>query len=390
MFKIDLISSSYIIQSTNDYSQRNSNEFILSIDYFDLILPNYSLNDSNSNQYSPIRNTIAVNNELNKPNTPVNNEPIKPISTTVSIEQISLIKKAKLLRTNDSFRSFLYVYPKSLKYDQQKIFSKARNILIKTELRENDSNSADETSCLKSILNLNRNFLTNNEENIFATNHQTQITHHNKTPQFYDEIKILLPLNLNEKHHLLFKFYHVSCSNAKSITAIKSDELTITNESINYSKSVETLIGYAWLPLFKNGRLINGEKQLPVAQTITSSYLTFEQTGFGQSVGPSDIKWIDGMKPLFKVNLIPLSTIHTTDPHVANFYNQSEKLINSLRLIDLKNVPSSIGKKRAPLIDSTINEIKTSITNKEIINNSIKVILTFLFQKKKFKLLYFV
>ena len=385
MFKIDLISSSYIIQSTNDYSQRNSNEFILSIDYFDLILPNYSLNDSNSNQYSPIRNTIAANNELNKPNTPVNNEPTKPISTTVSTEQINLIKKAKLLRTNDSFRSFLYVYPKSLKYDQQKIFSKARNILIKTELRENDSNSADETSCLKSILNLNRNFLTNNEENIFATNHQTQITHHNKTPQFYDEIKILLPLNLNEKHHLLFKFYHVSFSNAKSITAIKSDELTITNESINYSKSVETLIGYAWLLLFKNGRLINGEKQLPVAQTITSSYLTFEQTGFGQSVGPSDIKWIDGMKPLFKVNLIPLSTIHTTDPHVANFYNQSEKLINSLKLIDLKNVPSSIGKKRAPLIDSTINEIKSTITNKEIINNSIKVILTFLFQQKKFK-----
>ena len=52
---------------------------------------------SNSNQYSPIRNTIAANNELNKPNTPVNNEPTKPISTTVSTEQIILIKKAKLL-----------------------------------------------------------------------------------------------------------------------------------------------------------------------------------------------------------------------------------------------------------------------------------------------------
>lgn len=398
VLKIDLISSSYIIQSNNDYSQRNSNEFILSIDYFDLILPNYLLNDSNTNQYSPFRNTIAANNELNKPhpNTPVNNDPIKPITTIVSTEQINLIKKSKLLRTNDSFRSFLYVYPKSLKYDQQKMFSKARNILIKTELRENDSNSADETSCLKSILNLNKNFLTNNEENIFATNHLTQITHHNKTPQFYDEIKILLPMNLNEKHHLLFKFYHVSCSNAKSITAIKSDEIAIINESINsnYSKSVETLIGYAWLPIFKNGRLINGEKQLPVAQTITGSYLTFEQTGFGQSVGPNDIKWIDGMKPLFKFNLVPLSTIHTTDPHVANFYNQSEKLINSLRLIDLKNVPSSIGKKRAPLIDSTINETKSSsipssITNKEIINNSIKVILIFLDKNNEIQLIIF-
>ena len=260
-------------------------------------------------------NTIAANNELNKPNIPVNNEPIKTNINTSFNRTNQLNQKSKTFIQIISFRSFLYVYPKSLKYEQQKMFSKARNILIKESIiiRENGSNSADETSCLKPILKLNRNFLTNNEENIFATNHQTQITHHNKTPQFYDEIKILLPLNLNEKHHLLFKFYHVSFSNAKSITAIKSDELTITNESINYSKSVETLIGYAWLPLFKNGRLINGEKQLPVAQTITSSYLTFEQTGFGQSVGPSDIKWIDGMKPLFKVNLIPLSTIHTTD-----------------------------------------------------------------------------
>lgn len=32
-----------------------------------------------------------------------------------------------------------------------------------------------------------------------------------RTPSFYDEIKIHLPAVLDENHHLLFTFYHISC-----------------------------------------------------------------------------------------------------------------------------------------------------------------------------------
>jgi len=45
----------------------------------------------------------------------------------------------------------MYVYPKTLKYDQQKVFSKARNILIKTEFRESDK-QADQTSSRLNVI----------------------------------------------------------------------------------------------------------------------------------------------------------------------------------------------------------------------------------------------
>ena len=56
-----------------------------------------------------------------------------------AIERKNLIKRAELLRSNDEFKSFLFVYPKFLKYDTQKTFSRARNILIRTELRDDDT-----------------------------------------------------------------------------------------------------------------------------------------------------------------------------------------------------------------------------------------------------------
>lgn len=32
-----------------------------------------------------------------------------------------------------------------------------------------------------------------------------------RCPNFYDEIKIQLPANLGDQHHLMFTFYHISC-----------------------------------------------------------------------------------------------------------------------------------------------------------------------------------
>ncbi len=32
-----------------------------------------------------------------------------------------------------------------------------------------------------------------------------------RTPDFYEEVKIKLPSNLRERHHILFTFYHISC-----------------------------------------------------------------------------------------------------------------------------------------------------------------------------------
>ena len=36
-----------------------------------------------------------------------------------------------------------------------------------------------------------------------------------RVPEFYDGIKIELPPQLTDKHHLLFSFYHISCKKPK-------------------------------------------------------------------------------------------------------------------------------------------------------------------------------
>ena len=46
-------------------------------------------------------------------------------------------------------------------------------------------------------------------------------------PDFYDEIKIKLPANMKDCHHLLFTFYHVSCQ-----------------KKIEQAAPVETIVGY--------------------------------------------------------------------------------------------------------------------------------------------------
>lgn len=237
--------------------------------------------------------------------------------STILNEQRKQMKRARLLRINNEFKSLLYLYPISLKYDTQKIYSRARNILIRIEFRDRDVDS-NQTPGLKCIYKLNsgfNNLFNDSNSSCLVSNYNSIVTHHNKTPLFYDEIKILLPLNLHEKHHLLFKFYHISCTNAKSIQEIENEQnsqfISDSSNSIQNLKSVENLIGYSWLPIFKNGRLFNGEKGLPISQNLPNNYLSFEQIGLGQSVGPPDIKWIDNMKILFKLNLVANSTVHT-------------------------------------------------------------------------------
>ena len=209
---------------------------------------------------------------------------------------------------------------------------------------------------------------TSDNSNLLSTFYYTPITHHNKNPQFYDEVKILLPLNLTDRHHLLFKFYHVSCSNAKSTTITSPIKTTnFSTENLD-NLDVETLIGFSWINVFKNGRLVNGEKYLPVAQSLVNNYLTNQ----------SEIKWVDNMKSLFRINLILESTVHTTDPHVANFYSQCENL-----LLHKQSRKNSANETSIPitLLNNGINKSEITIVvndpNKEKMNNSIKVIILF-------------
>lgn len=184
---------------------------------------------------------------------------------------------------------------------------------------------------------------SDNSNELFSTTYSTLISYHTKTPQFYDEIKMLLPLNLNEKHHLLFKFYHISCTNASNAALLSANVETEANTKMceNIENNIETLVGYAWLPLFKKGRILvhNQKINLAVAQTLPNQYLSFnsQTTAANVSESTSQIKWVDNMKPIFKVNCIVNSSVHTYVKRVFLIYFTFllHLLINSLEKIYL-------------------------------------------------------
>uniref|UniRef100_A0ABM5EVP8 Dedicator of cytokinesis protein 11 isoform X1 n=1 Tax=Pogona vitticeps TaxID=103695 RepID=A0ABM5EVP8_9SAUR len=194
------------------------------------------------------------------------------------------------------YKNQLYVYPLHLKYDSQKTFAKARNIAVRVEFKDSDEGEAKVLKCLYGKPG----------GPLLTSSAYASVLHHNQSPEFYDEIKTELPIHLHPKHHLLFTFYHVSCEiNAKG-TAKKQD-------------AVETTVGFTWLPLLKDGRIITAEQHLPVSANLPAGYLNAGDT---EARKPSsvDIKWVDGGKPLFKIKLHLESTIYTQDLHLHKFF----------------------------------------------------------------------
>uniref|UniRef100_A0A3Q1EDR5 Dedicator of cytokinesis protein 9-like n=1 Tax=Acanthochromis polyacanthus TaxID=80966 RepID=A0A3Q1EDR5_9TELE len=195
------------------------------------------------------------------------------------------------------YKNHLYVYPKHLKYDGQKSFAKARNIAVCIEFKDSDEDDAQLLKCIYGRPG----------GPLFTKQAFAAVLHHQQNPEFYDEIKIELPTQLHEKHHLLFTFYHVSCdSNSK-----KKD-------------LVEAPVGSAWLPLLKDGRVIVNEQQLPVAANLPAGYLG-SQDGVNKHSG-SEIKWVDGGKALFKVSTHLVSTVYTQDQHLHNFFHHCQNM----------------------------------------------------------------
>ncbi|XP_061455004.1 dedicator of cytokinesis protein 11 isoform X1 [Rhineura floridana] len=193
------------------------------------------------------------------------------------------------------YKNHLYVYPLHLKYDSQKTFAKARNIAVRVEFKDSDEGDSKALKC----------FYGKSRGLLLTSSAYACVLHHNQNPEFYDEIKIELPIHLHQKHHLLFTFYHVSCEINTKGTAKKQD-------------AVETTVGFTWLPLLKDGRIITSEQHLPVSANLPAGYLNVGDT---EARRPNiDVKWVDGAKALFKIKLLLESTIYTQDLHLHKFF----------------------------------------------------------------------
>ncbi|XP_053314862.1 dedicator of cytokinesis protein 10 isoform X2 [Spea bombifrons] len=237
--------------------------------------------------------------------------PIKPFgelekyTPTVEVEEF-VQASTKYSQPYRTYKNQMYLYPKHLKYDSQRCFNKARNIMVCIEFKNSDEEGSQPLKCIYGKPG----------GHLFTRTAYTTILHHSQNPDFYDEVKIELPTQLHEKHHILFSFHHVTCDINAKANAKKKEAL-------------ETPVGFAWLPLFKNGQLTSQDHLIPVATTLPPKYLGYEDSMSGKLSG-SDLKWVDGGKPLFKVSTLIVSTIYTQDPYLNSFFQQCQKQQNEL------------------------------------------------------------
>jgi dedicator of cytokinesis protein 6/7/8 len=123
-----------------------------------------------------------------------------------------------------------------------------------------------------------------------------------RTPSFYDEVKIRLPARLGDGHHLLFTLYHISCQRKGEQGAAAGGQL-------------ETVVGYTWLPLMRDGRLLTGEFCLPVSVEKPPAHYSM----LHPEVMLPQMKWVDNHKGLFTVVIEAVTSIHTL---VSELYRQ--------------------------------------------------------------------
>lgn len=227
--------------------------------------------------------------------------PLKPFSRSEDIQPSLEIQTFSHGKTETSlpctdYANNFYIFPVSLNYGPQKTV-KARNISCTVQFKDSDELSAKPLKCI----------YQRNGTCSFTHQVTCPVVYHNTAPTFYEEIKILLPPQLEAKHHVLFTFHHVSVEQPKETKTKKKD--------------VVTPVGYCWMPILENSIIRNDESNLPVALFLPENYMNTQNFGFGKHIGP-DIKWADGKgSNLFKVKTKLQSTIYTQDPHTNNFFS---------------------------------------------------------------------
>uniref|UniRef100_A0A668AKZ1 Dedicator of cytokinesis 6 n=1 Tax=Myripristis murdjan TaxID=586833 RepID=A0A668AKZ1_9TELE len=183
-----------------------------------------------------------------------------------------------------TYRNLLYIYPQSLNFSSRQ--GSVRNIAVKVQFMAGEDPSQampvifGKSSCAE-----------------FMKEAYSPVIYHDKSPEFYEEMKMKIPANLTDNHHLLFTFYHISCQPKQNTP-------------------LETPVGYTWIPLMQHGRLRTGSFSLPVSvEKPPPSYSVLTP-----DVQLPGMKWVDNHKGVFNVEVTAASSVHTQDPHLDKFF----------------------------------------------------------------------
>ncbi|XP_057299405.1 dedicator of cytokinesis protein 7-like isoform X1 [Hydractinia symbiolongicarpus] len=190
-----------------------------------------------------------------------------------------------------TYRNTLYVYPQALNFTNRT--GSARNIAVKVQFMAGE----DPSQAMQCIYG-------RSSSSEFVKELYTPIIYHNKTPYFYEEVKIKLPPNLAEHHHLLFTFYHIS---------FKADV---------QGPIESTPVGYTWVPAIKDGRLNLADFNLPVAvDKLPQSY-----SMLSTDVQLPNLKWVDGHKGVYTCSVHTDSSVHTQDFYLHRFFRMCHQI----------------------------------------------------------------
>ncbi|XP_036289790.1 dedicator of cytokinesis protein 8 isoform X7 [Pipistrellus kuhlii] len=235
--------------------------------------------------------------------------PVKPFSEnrTRPHKEILEFPIREVYVPHTVYRNLLYVYPQRLNFTNK--LASARNITIKIQFMCGE----DPSNAMPVIFGK-----SNGPE--FLQEVYTAVTYHNKSPDFYEEVKIKLPAKLTVNHHLLFTFYHISCQQKQGA-------------------SIESLLGYSWLPILLNERLQTGSYCLPVAlEKLPPNYSMHSAEKVPLQNPP--IKWAEGHKGVFNIEVQAVSSVHTQDNHLEKFFTLCHSLESQvtfpIRVLDQK------------------------------------------------------
>ncbi|XP_078656490.1 dedicator of cytokinesis protein 7-like isoform X1 [Branchiostoma floridae x Branchiostoma belcheri] len=255
-----------------------------------------------------------------------------------------------------TYKNLLYIYPQSLNFSNRP--GSSRNIAVKVQFMSGE----DEASSLKVIFG-------KSSSPEFLKEAYTAVTYHNKSPDFYEEVKIKMPPHLSDNHHILFTFYHISCQRKQETGPVETPVGYTRPQQLIPRKlaqaiqetggPIETPIGYTWIPVLANGRLQVGEFSLPVSmEKPPQSYSmlspdSFSKPNFGVQL--PGMKWVDGHKGLFTVTLHAVSSVHTQDPFLDKFLSLCHAVEDTNRVL-----PTRIGEVR--IQESNLEqELKNSV-----------------------------
>lgn len=121
-----------------------------------------------------------------------------PDERTRPVKEVLEFPSLPLLMSHYSYRNLLYVNVKELNFSSRT--GSSRNLAIRVQLMSGEKQS----DAMKVIF-------AKSSCPEFAAEAYTCVNYHNKCPSFYDEVKIALPGNLKQNHHLLFTIFHISC-----------------------------------------------------------------------------------------------------------------------------------------------------------------------------------